>query len=176
MRKNAKLLPYRNEEPIPLTPEGIERIRARHTRLKKALPELAAEAERTAAFGDRSDNAEYKQAKGALRYTHYEIYRLEDQLKRAVAITSGRNTEGTVQLGSVVVVVAVNGTDKKDNVKISGAQKTFEILGPMETSPGEGRISNRSPLGAALMGHVTGDVITIQTANGSREYKITEVR
>ena len=153
------------ENPLYLTPEGIERLRQKHARLKKALPDLAAEAARTAAYGDRSDNAEYKQAKGALRYTHREIYRLEDQLKRAEAIMPGRNAAGTVQLGSVVVIITENQTEK-----------TFEILGPDETDPEKGRISSQSPLGAALMNHAEGDTVTIQTKNGLRQYRIREVR
>ncbi len=153
------------DNPIYLTPEGIERRREKHAALKKALPDLAAEAARTAAYGDRSDNAEYKQAKGALRHAHREIYRLEDQLKRAVPITPGRNAAGTVQLGSVVVVETEDRT-----------QKTFEILGPDETDPGKGRISSQSPLGAALMNRTQGDTVVIQTMHGPREYRIREVR
>lgn len=156
-----------NEEPIFLTPAGIERMRERYERLKKRLPALAEETARTAAYGDRSDNAEYKQAKGALRYTQHEVYRLEDQLKRAVAIPAGKNAEGTVQLGSVVVLAATDGV---------GAQKTYEILGPDETDPAKGRISSQSPLGAALMNHVVGDIVTVKTANGSREYRIAEIK
>ncbi len=153
------------ENPIYLTPEGIELLRQKHARLKKVLPDLAAEAARTAAYGDRSDNAEYKQAKGALRYTHREIYRLEDQLKRAEAIIPGRNAAGTVQLGSVVVITS----EDQD-------EKTFEILGPDETDPGKGRISSQSPLGAALMNRAEGDIIAIQTKNGVRKYRIREIR
>jgi transcription elongation factor GreA len=166
--KNVKI----NDEPIYLTPAGIEHLRERYARLKKALPDLAAEAARTAAYGDRSDNAEYKQAKGALRYTHREIYRLEDQLKRAVAIVAGRNAAGTVQLGSTVVVMQANEKSAGKDEKM----KTFEILGPDETDPAKGRISDQSPLGAALIGHTAGDVITIQTANGPQEYQIVEVK
>ena len=55
-------------------------------------------------------------------------------------------------------------------------KKTFEILGPSETDPGKGRISDRSPLGGALIGHSAGDRVTIATANGPQEYRIVEVR
>jgi len=162
-----------NEQPTPiyLTPEGIERLYEKHSRLKKALPDLAAEAARTAAYGDRSDNAEYKQAKGALRYTHREIYRLEDEMKRAVAIPVGRNAEGTVRLGSVVVV-----REEGASGEAQKAEKTFAILGPHETDPGRGRISDQSPLGLALIGHAKGDIVTIETEHGPRKYIIVEVR
>lgn len=157
-------IPYRNEEPIYLTAEGIEQLRKRLAHLKKVLPELAAEAARTAAYGDRSDNAEYKQAKGALRFTHREIYKIENQLKRAVAIIPGRNTEGTIHLGSMVTLKTAN-----------KEEKIFEIVGPQETDPNKGRISNQSPLGLALMNHVVGDVIIVKSENGERIYTILEV-
>jgi transcription elongation GreA/GreB family factor len=166
MKRITRKLHTINDEPIPMTPEGIERLRVRYEHLKKILPELAAETARTAAYGDRSDNAEYKQAKGALRYTHYEIYRLEDQLKRVVAITPGRNAAGTIRLGSRVTLVSSDKTMQTI---------TFEIVGPTETDPAKGRISDRSPLGAALMNRAEGDKVTLKTTNGERTYQILEV-
>lgn len=165
-----------NETPIYLSADGIEQLRTRYERLKKRLPDLAAETARTAAYGDRSDNAEYKQAKGALRYTQFEIYRLEDELKRAVEIEPGKNAEGTVRMGSVVVVVEMNGASGANSTGAANNEKTFEILGPEETNPGKGRISNQSPLGLALMNRGAGDVVEVKTANGVREYRIIEVR
>src|SRR3989344_2893662 len=92
----------RDTGPVHLTPEGLKRLQERLAKLKKALPDYIAEAARTAAYGDRSDNAEYKEAKHILRRTHRQIFSLEDQLKRAVIIKSGRNALGTIQTGSVV--------------------------------------------------------------------------
>jgi len=132
---------------------------------KRAIAaDLAAEAARTAAYGDRSDNAEYKQAKGNLRHAHWNILSIEDQIKRAILIPSGLNASGTVRLGSTVILEA--------NEK----QKKFEILGPHETDPTHGRISHESPLGAALIGHGHGDVVRIKTEKGFQEYRILEIR
>jgi transcription elongation GreA/GreB family factor len=153
-----------NVEPIYMTQEGIDDLKRKLERLKKSLPGLAEEAARTAAFGDRSDNAEYKQAKGALRFVTRESYRIEDQLKRVVPITRGGEAKDVVGLGSIVTV-----EDK------SGMRQAFEILGPTETDPSKGRISHLSPLGAALMGHKAGDVVVIETANGRKEYTIIKL-
>ena len=135
--------------------------------LKRVLPERIAETSRTAAFGDRSDNAEYKDAKGALRRTNYRIFELEDQLKRVIIIKPGVNAQGTVQLGSTVVL------------ETGGGRKTFQIVGPRETDPASGRISHVSPLGAALMGHKKGDSVTIQprvgAGNSPQTYRVVEV-
>ena len=132
--------------------------------LKRALPELISEAERTAAYGDRSENAEYKDAKGRLRATHRQIYSIEDQLKRAVIIKPGANASGTVQIGSTVVL------------EVKGVEKIFQILGSKETDPARGRISFSSPLGAALMGKKKGDAVTIKTGSGEHAYRIKEIR
>src|SRR3989344_7748885 len=86
-----------DDEPVHLTPDGLKRLQERLARLKKAMPELANEAGRTAAYGDRSDNAEYKEAKRQLRRVHGQIFSIEDQLRRAVVIKFGRNSAGTIQ-------------------------------------------------------------------------------
>lgn len=155
-----------NLEPVYLTQDGIDELHKNLERLKKRLPALAEEASRTAAYGDRSDNAEYKQAKGALRGTRRQIYGIEDQLKRVVAIKPGKNADGTVRQGSVVMLFDL----------IEKKEKRFEILGSSETNPTHGRISDRSPLGAALMNCKEGDIVTIKTEKGSREYKILKIK
>ena len=151
--------------PILLTPEGFKRLQERLAQLKQQLPAIIEETQRTAAYGDRSDNAEYKQAKGALRYTNSQIFLIEDQLKRIQLIDGDKNTTGTVQVGNTVVVELNSMT-----------RKTFRILGARETDPGKGRISNQSPLGAALLNHAKGDVITIETPGGKQHYTIIEIK
>lgn len=151
--------------PVHLTPAGLKRLQAKLERLKQSLPHLVSEAARTAAYGDRSENAEYKDAKSTLRRTYRQISAIEDQLKRVSVIDTDKNIAGTVQLGSTVVVEY-----KK------GEQKTFQILGPQESSPANGRISDQSPLGAALLGHSKMDTVTVQTAGGVRECRIIDIR
>ena len=153
-----------NAGPIHLTKDGFEKMKEQLARLKKSMPELISEAQRTAAYGDRSDNAEYKEAKSSLRRAQGRIFNIEDQLKRVVVIEPDRNISGTVQLGSTVVV------------EINGVQKTFQILGPHETDPANGRISYKSPLGAALINHTKGGMITVKTESGAKIYRIVEIR
>ncbi len=170
-RRRYTRLQKPDTDPIPLTPGARERMERRLADLKAALPALAAEAERTAAYGDRSDNAEYKEAKSLLRRTHRQIFALTDQLKRVIIIPVGRpNLSGKVELGSTVVIEAEGGGAN------AGAKRTFQILGPHETNPGAGRISHVSPLGAALIGHAAGDVVAITTAQGERRWRIVEIR
>jgi transcription elongation factor GreA len=163
-RRQWSRRPPPSYEPVYLTQEGVARLKARLERLKQSLPAAIAETSRTSAYGDRSDNAEYKEAKGILRRTHAQIFDIEDQLKRIVIIPSGTGTEGTIQLGSTV------------KLSVSGIAKTFRILGSSETDPSHGRISHTSPLGAALLGHAAGDMVIVQTPGGKQEYKIVEIR
>lgn len=150
--------------PLYLTKDGLRRLKDKHARLKTSLPALIAETARTAAYGDRSENAEYKEAKSQLRRTHNQIWSIEARLKRVQIIDERQNTSGIVELGSTVVLEA------------SGKQITFQILGPHETNPDKGSISHLSPLGKALMHRKKGDVVKIATENGTRIYRILEIR
>ncbi|MDR3547146.1 MAG: GreA/GreB family elongation factor [Candidatus Pacebacteria bacterium] len=168
-RRWQKIRSLDDHGPIPLTPQAFERMKERFVRIKASLPALAAEAGRTADYGDRSDNAEYKEAKSLLRRANGQVMSLEDQLKRVVVIEADADTSGTVRLGSTVVLELKGPKDRS-------TRTTFRILGPYETDPGAGRISYKSPLGAALIGHVKGDEVAIKTELGGREYRIIEVK
>ena len=163
-KRLADELKNKEYELFHVTEDGLRRLQEKLARLKKLLPELAEEAKRTAAYGDRSENDEYKNAKSALRRTKGQILNIEDQIKRAAIIKSGSGVSGTIRIGSTVVV------------ETEGKQNTFQILGPHETDPTHGRISYVSPLGAALMGHAKGDVVTIKIGSGSRTYNILEIK
>lgn len=154
--------------PIHLTPQGIKRLQDRLARLKHDLPAFIEETQRTAAYGDRSDSAEYKEAKSNLRRTNRQIFSIEDQLKRVVEIPNGTSS-GKVQLGCTVILESKSADNKK-------TRKTFRILGPAETDPGQGRISHISPLGAALLDRSVGETVKIETPRGSQEYKILEIK
>ncbi len=147
-------------------------MKARLARIKAQIPALAEEAGETAALGDRSDNAAYKEAKSLLRRAQRQVIALEDQLTRIVEISPGTDAHGAVRLGSTVTVALspVEGDPHK------GASSTYVIVGPFETDPLSGRISHKSPLGAALIGKTAGDTITVPTARGVRRYTIIAVR
>lgn len=163
-KRRSDVLRKQSDEPIYLTEEGFTRLKEKLARLKRALPNLIAETQRTAAYGDRSDNAEYKLAKSSLRRTNWQILSIEDQIKRVSLIAPGPDALGRVQIGSTVML------------ETDGAEKTFRILGSAESDPVRGRISYQSPLGAALMGCAKGDSVTIKTTSGSRAYRILEIR
>lgn len=163
-KKRSEAFKKKDNGLIYLTPEGHERLKEELKELKKILPARIVEAARTAAYGDRSDNAEYKQAKGALRWTNYRILEVEDQLKRVSVIPKSNKKTELIGLGSVVVLEARGGENK-----------TFRILGPEETNPEEGAISFHSPLGKALMGKKKDEVVIFKSPRGEQEYKILEI-
>lgn len=141
--------------PIYLTPSGIEDLKRKLMKLKKLLPELALEVQKAAAYGDRSENAEYKEAKHNLRRTEGQILGIEDKLKRAVVIAPNERLHDVVQIGSKVKLVREN-----------GQTKIFQILGKIETDPELGFISNESPLGKAVLGKKIGEKIELKLPNG----------
>lgn len=162
-RRKADELKKRDNGPVYLTEAGFARLQEKLARIKRSLPELIDATAEAAAAGDRSDNAAYTSSKAALRRANWQILEIEDELKRAAVITSGSDANGAAKLGSVVVL------------EVSGGLKKFEIVGPKETDPGAGRISQRSPLGAALIGKKIGDAVTIKTTGGANQYRILKI-
>jgi transcription elongation GreA/GreB family factor len=162
-RRRADELKKRDNGPVYLTEDGFARLQEKLARIKRSLPQLIDATAEAAAAGDRSDNAAYTSSKAALRRANWQILEIEDELKRASVITSGPDAAGAVKLGSVVIL------------ETDGGRKKFEIVGPKETDPSAGRISQQSPLGAAIIGKKTGDAVTIKIANGSREYRIVKI-
>lgn len=177
-KRRDEKLKVRDESPVYLTPEGVQKLKDKLTRLNASLANLATEARRTADYGDRSENAEYKEAKGKLRGAHREILRITDQLKRAVPIKP--TATGKVQLGSTVVLEIVTQSLREASrdaaILPKGSRKEFQIVGPNETDPDKGRISFKSPLGEALMDHIVGDTITIKSPSGLMNYRILEIK
>jgi transcription elongation factor GreA len=161
--KRAEEERRRDTGPVYLSADGLVKLEKQLERLKQNLPDLIAETTRTAAYGDRSDNAEYKDAKGRLRGAQWRILTIQDQLKRVVLIPTGPSATGAVQMGSQVTVES------------NGEEKTFHILGSPEANPDKGCISFQSPLGAALIDHKVGDTVSVITKSGTREYRIVKI-
>lgn len=133
-------------------------------RLKNiSRPRGAEEVKRLAELGDFSENVEYQLAKGKLRGINDNITKIENQLKNAVVISPQKQTD-TVELGNTVTVES------------GGAQKSYQILGSVETNPHKGIISHNSPIGAALIGCKIGEVIKIKINDKEVEYKIISIK
>ena len=117
------------------------------------------------AFGDLSENAEYDAAKDEQAKNEYDIVELEAELKNAKVIDESSIDTKTVNVGSTVTLVD---TETK-------AEMTYKIVGSAEADPLAGRISNDSPIGAALLKHKTRDEVSVQTPGGVRKLKIKSI-
>lgn len=154
----------RDDGPVHLTQSGLDRLKQEVMRLEAELPAQISEVQFTRSHGDLSDNAEYKEAKFKLRRTQARITTLRSRIARAVVIQKDPLLSGTVQLGSAVTL------------EVKGKRVIYEIVGPLESDPLHGRISHVSPLGTALLGHCSGERVSISTQGGEIEYLIVDVR
>lgn len=146
-----------------ITKERAVEIEKKLKRLKDFVrPKLAAEVAQQAEGGDFSENAGYQAAKGRLRTINQKILNYQSQLRRAIIIEPPKKSD-TVELGHKVTI------------KNGPTQKTYTILGSMETNPGLGVISQSSPLGAKLLGRRVGDIVKLKVKDQETEYKIVKI-
>ncbi len=154
-----------NGQVVYLTREGYERLRERLDYLIRVKrPEIAEQIREAKEMGDISENAGYDEAKNAQAFLEGEIAELEWKLKHAVIIEDER-PDGVVALGSRVTV-----RDEE-----TGEEETYTIVGSAEADPFNGRISNESPVGSALMGHVIGDTVDVETPGGKMRLTIVAI-
>ena len=151
-------------EEVLLTKEGKEELEKRLEYLKVTKRAEITERIKTAReFGDLSENAEYDAAKNEQAMIEGEILEIEAKLNYAVII--GDAKKGMVSLGSKVEFV-----DDE-----SGEGFSYEIVGTTEADVEQGRISNESPIGNALLGHKAGDNVKVQVPSGVMSITVTKV-
>ena len=155
-------------EAVHLTQEGFEKLENELQELRNARRYEVAERPRLALEegGDLVENAEYEAAKNEQAFVEGRIRRLESLLSRARVIEE-REHDGppdVVRLNSVVTI-------QEDGSE----PETYHLVGPAEANPLEGKISDASPLGRALLGKRPGDKVTVNAPDGSFEYVIISV-
>lgn len=147
-----------------LTPEGLEKLKKELVYLKNVKRrEITERLEKSLAFGDLTENAEYQEAKEAQAFVEGRILELEDLINNAVVASPQKNTR-VAQVGSTVLVSA--GGFKKEKFKIVGAE---------EADPLVGKISADSPIGRALLDQPEGIAIVVETPQGRKRYKILKI-
>ena len=147
-----------------LSKEKFEELKAELEQLTHITRrEIAETLEAAKALGDLSENAEYHSAREQQAGVEERIMDLEEILKNAV-IVAGKHKTDTVSVGAVVTVK--RGRDTKD----------FTIVGSEEANVNEGKISNKSPLGEAMMGKKKGDVFVYHTPGGEMKCEIIEIK
>ena len=152
-----------NTKPVYLTAHGLDKLKAELNFLVTTeRPRVAQRIHDAKLDGDISENAEYEDAKQEQSFLEGRIATLEAQLKNAEVIEKVDGAE-RVGIGSKVVI------------KGSDGEETFTIVGSAEAAPREGRISNESPVGAALMGARKGDKVTVHAPAGPVDFTVVSI-
>ena len=147
-----------------LTPDGRDKLQSELDYLTSVRRVEVADAIREAKLdGDVSENAGYEEAKRQQAFLEGRIMTLEGMLKSAVLIQPAGASDNVV-LGSQVTV-SEEGFEPE----------SYTIVGSAEANPGDGRISNESPLGKALMGNRVGDRVSFDTPGGPVEVEILAI-
>ncbi|OHA83873.1 MAG: transcription elongation factor GreA [Candidatus Yonathbacteria bacterium RIFCSPLOWO2_01_FULL_47_33b] len=153
-----------SEEKEYLSQEKFNELKMELDHLKSVRrKEIAEQLEFAKGLGDLSENAEYHEARQNQAETEERIAKLEVMLKQAV-ITE-KHKGGMVGVGSTVVIKK---TGEKD-------ERRYQIVGSEEANTKEGKISNKSPLGEALMGKAKGDKVSYETPAGDSSCVIVDV-
>lgn len=148
-----------------LSKEKYEELVKELDYLKKVKrKEVAESLEYSKSLGDLSENAEYQEARELQGNTEDRISKLEQILKSAEIITSYHGAN--IRIGSTVTI------QKKGET----GNKIYKIVGSEEADMSAGKLSNKSPIGEALMGKVKGDTFSFTTPSGVMTYKIIEVK
>jgi transcription elongation factor GreA len=154
------------ETPIPMTEEGFNSYKAKLQRLKtEERQKIALRIRQAKEFGDISDNAEYESAKSDQAFVEGEIIQLERLLQRATIIDRNELTTDEVHLGSTVELLDES---SKDTYKVT-------LVGTTEADIEKQRISNESPIGAAIMSKKLGASVSVRTPRGQAKYKIVNI-
>lgn len=144
-----------------ITKEGKKELEAELEQLKGRRGEIADKIAEARDYGDLSENAEYDSARDEQGVVETRIAEIEDILVNAEIISGAK--KGVVGLGSAV--------ELKTGTKIV----KYTVVGPVEADPLEGKISNESPIGEALMGKKIGETVVIKTPKGETEYEVVAV-
>jgi transcription elongation factor GreA len=153
-------------EDVHLTPEGAENLRLELEELVNVRrPELAQRLREAVADGDLKENANYHDAKEQQSMVEGRIQYLQDILRRAKIVINDGPSD-FIRIGSTVVIQET-GSDEEE---------TYTLVGAAEANPREGKLSERSPIGAALMGRKRGEKIKVTAPGGEISFKIKKVQ
>ena len=154
-----------NKNTVYLTQEGLDELKKELDELINIKrPENVQAIKEARSLGDLSENAEYDAARNEQAQIEARIKQNEKMLEN-VSIISDVNTD-TVGIGNTVAIKYVD-DDEEDEYKIVGSQ---------EADPFESKISNESPIAQALFNHKVGDIVTVESPNGSYDVEIIKIK
>ena len=149
-----------------LSAERYEELKQELTYLKtvreKEVAELIKEAR---SFGDLSENSEYDEAKNEQGKLYSRIAELDEILSNYTIIEEQERSADVIHVGTTAVVLDLEFDE----------EMTYQVVGSQEADPMNGRISEESPFGKALVGHKAGEEIVVEAPEGSIRYKIVKI-
>lgn len=155
------------DKKVVLTYEGLKKMEDELETLKTVRrKEVAEKIKEARGQGDLSENAEYDAAKEEQAEIEARIVVLEKMLRNAEVIDDEEVSNDVIGLGSTVELYDI----EFDEVM------TYTIVGSAEADPMNGRISNESPVGMALLGHTTGEKISIDTPDGEAVFEVKSIK
>ena len=156
---------------VYLTQEGLEELKQRLDYLIVYLRgDVAKKLQHARELGDLSENAEYDAAKQEESQVASEIKDLEGRIKNAVIIEKSGTHK--VSIGNTITVEYLGELDEDEDKEM-----TFKLVGETEADFAKGKLSNESPLGKALLGKKSGEVVRFTTPQGGlEEYKIVNIK
>lgn len=149
-----------------LTKEGLTALEKELDKLRSVdRKEVAARIKEALSFGDISENSEYDQAKNEQAQLEEKIAKIENTIRNARIINNKNLPKDKITIGSKVLI-----KDLEFNEEM-----VYTIVGSTEADPYEGRISNVSPLGSALIDKKSGDIVEVKVPDGTIEYEIVDI-
>lgn len=152
---------------MPITKEGLEKLRQElHTIITIDRPKNIKAIEEARSHGDLNENAEYHAAKERQSFLEAKINELEMAISRSEVIEISNEPAENILFGSTVELKNL----------VNNQTVTYQLVGPYESNPEDGKISIISPLGKALIGNEEGDYIKLKTPGGVQEFEILEIK
>jgi len=153
-------------ERIPITKEGLERLREELKHIKSVeRPQNVRALKEARAHGDLNENAEYHAAKERQSFLDGKISELESIIGKAEVIEIETGPADRVVFGRTVLLYNID-TDE---------ELSYQLVGPYESDPENGKISVTSPIGQALVGSEVGDEIKVRTPGGIQQFEVLEI-
>ena len=153
--------------PLKVIEQLKEELRELRTTGRNDIAEKIKEAK---SFGDLSENSEYDEAKQEQARIHARIDELREMIANAKVIDESQIDESKISVGSIVVVDVYDESGKKIR-----PDAQYHIVGSYETDPKNGKISDASPIGLALIGAAEGDTVVVTVAKGVMNLKVKKV-
>jgi len=150
---------------VLLSKEGLEKLKVEYEQLTTVgRREVAAKIAEAKSYGDLRENSEYEDARNEQAQLELRILEVKDQIDNAEIITKS-SSKNLINIGSSIEL---------ENLTTS-TKETYEIVGSMEADVFNGKISNESPLGSALIEKAVGDVVKFKAPKGQLEYKVLKI-